>query len=54
MSEVVKFIPVDVAPREHKNVEVNLIFPRVQPIHQLRWQYTIEKVNGTETDTVGS
>ena len=54
MGEVVKFIPVDVAPREHKNVEVNLIFPRVQPIHQLYWQYTIEKVNGTETDTAGS
>ena len=45
---------VGVAPREHKNVKVNLIFPRVQPIHQLRWQYTIEKVDGTEADTVGS
>ena len=54
MGEVVKFISVGVAPREHNNVEVNLIFPRVQPIHQLRWQYTIEKVNGTETDTAGS
>ena len=50
MGEIVKFISVGVAPREHKNVEVNLIFPRVQPIHQLHWQYTIEKVNGTETD----
>ena len=54
MGEVVKFIPVDVAPRERKNFEVNLIFSRVQPIHQLRWQYTVEQVNGTETDTVGS
>ena len=54
MGEIVKLISVGVAPREHNNVEVNLIFPRVQPIHQLRWQYTIEKVNGTETDTVGS
>ena len=54
MGEIVKFISVGVAPREHKNVKVNLNFPRVQPIHQLRWQYTIEKVNGTETDTVGS
>ena len=54
MGEIVKFISVGVAPREHKNVKVNLIFPRVQPIHQLRWQYTIEKVNGTEADTVGS
>lgn len=54
MGKVVKFISVGVAPREHKNVEVNLIFPRVQPIHQLHWQYTIEKVNGTETDTAGS
>ena len=54
MGEVVKFISVGVAPREHKNVEVNLIFPRVQPIHQLHWQYTIEKVNGTETDTAVS
>ena len=53
MGEVVKFISVDVAPREHKNVKVNLIFPRVQPIHQLRWQYVIEKVDGTEADTVG-
>ncbi len=50
MGEVVKFIPVDVAPRERKNFEVNLIFPRVQPIPQLRWKYTVEKVNGTETD----
>ena len=48
MGEVVKFIPVDVAPRERKSFEVNLIFPRAQPIHQLRWQYTVEKVNGTE------
>ena len=54
MGEIVKFISLGVAPREHKNVKVNLIFPRVQPIHQLRWQYTIEKVNGTEADTVGS
>ena len=54
MGEIVKFISVGVAPREHKNVKVNLIFLRVQAIHQLRWQYTIEKVNGTETDTVGS
>ena len=54
MGEIVKFISVGVAPREYKNVKVNLIFPRVQPIHQLRWQYTIEKVNGTEADTVGS
>ncbi len=54
MGEVVKFIPVDVAPRERKSFEVNLIFSRVQPIHQLRWQYTVEKVNGTETDAVGS
>ena len=54
MGEVVKFISVGVAPREHKSVKVSLIFPRVQPIHQLRWQYTIEKVDGTETDTVGS
>ena len=53
MGEIVKFISVGVAPREHKNVKVNLIFPRVQPIHQLRWQYSIEKVNGTEADTVG-
>ena len=54
MGEIVKFISVGVEPREHNNVKVNLIFPRVQPIHQLRWQYTIEKVNGTEADTVGS
>ena len=54
MGEIVKFISVGVAPREYKNVKVNLIFPRVQPIHQFRWRYTIEKVNGTETDTVGS
>ena len=54
MGEIVKFISVGVAPREHNNVKVNLIFPRVQPIHQLRWQYTIEKVNGTERGTVGS
>ena len=53
MGEVVKFIPLNVAPRERKNLEVNLIFSRVQPIHQLRWKYTVEKVNGTETDTVG-
>ena len=50
MGEVVKFISVGVGPREYKNVEVNLIFPRVRPIHQLRWKYTVEKVNGTETD----
>jgi hypothetical protein len=54
MGEVVKFISLNVAPRERKNLEVNLIFPRVQPIHQLRWKYTVEKVNGTEADTVGS
>jgi len=54
MGEVVKSIPLNVAPREHKDFEVNLIFPRVQPIHQLRWQYTVEKVNGIETDTVGN
>lgn len=54
MGEVVKSIPLNVAPRERKNFEVNLIFPRVQPIHQLRWQYTVEKVNGIETDTVGN
>ena len=51
--EIVKFISLGVASREHKNAEVNLIFSRVQPIHQFGWQYTIEKVNGTETDTVG-
>ena len=54
MGVAVKFSPVDVAPRERKNFEVNLIFPRVQAIHQLRWRYTVEKVNGTETDTVGN
>ena len=54
MGEVVKFISLNVAPRERKNLEVNLIFPRVQPIHQLRWQYTIKKVNETEAGTVGS
>ena len=54
MGEIVKFISVGVAPREHKNVKVPLIFPRVQLIHQLRWQYTIEKFNGAETYTVGS
>ena len=53
MGEVVKFIPLNVAPRERKNLEVNLIFSRVQPIHQLRWKYTVEKVNGTETDRLG-
>ena len=51
MGEVVKFIPLNVAPRERKNLEGNLSFSRVQPIHQLRWKYTVEKVNGPETDT---
>ena len=54
MDEIVKFISVGVAPRERKNLEVNLIFSRVQSTHQLRWKYTVEKVNGTETDGAGS
>ena len=61
MGEVVKSIPLNVAPRESKDFEVNLIFPpdlrpdlSEQPIHQLRWQYTVEKVDGIETDTVGN
>ena len=61
MGEVVKSIPLNVAPREHKDFEVNLIFPPdlrpdllEQPIHQLRWKYTVERVDGIESDTVGN
>jgi hypothetical protein len=61
MGEVVKSIPLNVAPRERKDFEVNLIFPPdlrpdllEQPIHQLRWKYTVERVDGIESDTVGN